>query len=155
MFGNGKEPSMMELKRGLVGKSAEERNSSATASTSALSREIPAERMELEDKIVPLPGEPAYKRPTEPHGLAVILTSGAEPSRWSPEQKEIDACIDSLESEVSQKGMHPLQSQREEWGSAARIRTHHAVSSALLWYAALVVIGCLGWLSYFIYEALN
>ena len=74
---------------------------------------------------------------------------------WSLEQKEIDAYIDALEHEVSQEWMRPRLRHRAEFRSAARINATHGGSSALLWYALVVMIGCFGWLSYVIYEALR
>jgi len=73
----------------------------------------------------------------------------------SLEQKEIDAYMAALEHEVSRERMRPRLRRRVEFRSAARINATQGGSSALLWYALVVMIGCFGWLTYIIYEALR
>ena len=40
-------------------------------------------------------------------------------------------------------------------GAAIRFKPHHMDPNVLLWYAAGVVIVCIGWLFYIIFGALN
>jgi hypothetical protein len=154
VFDGYKEASVIRLNCDSQGKSAVERDNPLTAGTLVLSREIRIERLELEDKVGLHLGEPADKSRSEPHALSVIPPNEVVPYRWSPKPWAIDTYIDALEYEVSQQWLHLRVRQREVCAAAARIKAHHGDFNALLWYAVAVMIGCLGWLSYIIYEAI-
>jgi hypothetical protein len=51
--------------------------------------------------------------------------------------------------------MHMRVRQAMGWGTPIRFKAHLANPSVLLWYAAAVVIGCVGWLFYIIFGATN
>jgi len=108
--------------------------------------EIQIKRGEPENRFRLLPAESTNKPRPEPQGLLRILREKVEP--WFLEQKEIGA-------HISQEWMRLRLGHRTEFRSAARINPTRGGSSALLWYALAVTIGCFGWLSYIIYEALR
>jgi len=54
-----------------------------------------------------------------------------------------------------QRNMHMEVRQAIGWGAAIRFKPHHMDPNVLLWYAAGVVIACIGWLFYIIFGALN
>ena len=97
--------------------------------------------------------KPANKQRPEPQGLVRILRERVKP--WFLEQSETGAQIDPLEQEVSQEWMRLRLRHRMEFRSATRINATRGESGALPWYALVVTIGCFGWLSYVIYEALR
>ncbi len=114
---------------------------------------IQVKRGEPENKFGSLRAEPTNKPRPEPQGLVRILREKVEP--WFLEQKEIGAHMGALEQDVSQEWMRLRLRYRTEFRSAGRINATRGGSSALLWYALAVTIGCFGWLSYIIYEALR
>ena len=105
---------------------------------------IQVKRREPENRFGLLPAGSTNK--PRPQGLVRILREKVEP--WFLEQKEIGA-------HISQEWMRLRLGHRTEFRSAARINATRGDSSALLWYALAVTIGCFGWLSYIIYEALR
>jgi hypothetical protein len=155
MFGNSKEPTMIEFERKSAGKSPERRTSAATFGTPVLSHKPPAEPSKLEDEIGLFPDELVDNQRGEFHGLALIPPNEVVPCRRSPQPKPFNTRIDTLEYEISRKRMQSRLRQAIGAGAPIEFKAHRADPSLLLWYAAAVVTGCLGWLFYFVFGALK
>jgi hypothetical protein len=56
---------------------------------------------------------------------------------------------------ISREWMQMQAGQAIRAGVPIEFKVHHADPRLLLWYAAAAVTGCLGWLFYFIFRALN
>jgi len=63
--------------------------------------------------------------------------------------------IEALEYGNSRECIHMGVRQAIGWGAATRFKPTYMEPDVLLWYAAGVVIGCIGWLFYIIFGALN
>jgi hypothetical protein len=75
----------------------------------------------------------------------------------SPERRTSAATFGTpvLLREISRKWMQMRVRQAIGAGAPIEFKAHHADPSLLLWYAAAVVAGCLGWLLYLVFGTLN
>jgi hypothetical protein len=135
--------------------SKSQRTSTTSSGTPGLLHETPAEPWKLEDGIRLCPDKLVDDPPSEFHEFALIPTNVVVPCRRPPEAEPCNAHTDELEYEISREWMPMRGRQAIGAGVPIEFKTNQADPSLLLWYAAAVVTGCLGWLLYFIFGALN
>ncbi len=70
-----------------------------------------------------------------------------EPCHWSPTQQEVDAFVNSLESEISHEGLHLRQRRVAQRGALALVPMRRSSNYSGLFWCAVAAVACVWWLS--------
>ncbi len=108
--------------------------------------EIAARSPEFNDKVASF-AAPAMVLPLTKVSIS-SPSKPPEPRHWSPTQQEVDAYVNSLESEISQEGLHLRQRRVAQRGALALVPMPRLSNySGLFWCAVAAAIACVWWLS--------
>lgn len=78
-----------------------------------------------------------------------------ETDHWSPPQKEVDTCIDSLEYELSQESEQMRERSGLKRNEPAPTKVIHQDSFTLFWVMLAIAGGCFWWLAAIMVKAVN
>jgi len=125
--------------------SVEDSKVAIATNTEVIWGEIAAHLPEFNDKVASF-AAPALALPLT-KALVTSPSKAPEPYHWSPTQQQVDAYVNSLESEVSQEGLRMRQRRTEERGQPAPVAVPRWIFSGLILCFVAATVACAWWLS--------
>jgi len=98
-----------------------------------------------EDKVTNLADPPIALPLTK--APVTLLSKAWEPYHWSPTQQEVDAYVNSQESEISQEGLHLRQRRVAQRGALALVPMRRSSNYSRLFWCAVAAVASASWLS--------